>query len=197
MINKLVNKLVPGFRKIDRILNKAELVCAKTDRSKYDFKRFAFSVEFIEKIYNHEITLNEAINDQTELKILINKLNNEYNKKKKTDKITEENKVLESARKLSNARDDIIDLFKEETFPFKDNASKIKEKELEEKNFFEYIEDESKKDISYKLFKKHFYYLAHIVLAKDKNQNNKLVNVIESELIDLKKRKRKSKNQIK
>ena len=82
MINKLVNKLVPGFRKIDRILNKAELVCAKTDGSKYDFKRFAFSVEFIEKIYNHEITLNEAINDQTELKILINKLNNDYNKKK-------------------------------------------------------------------------------------------------------------------
>ena len=117
--------------------------------------------------------------------------------KKKTDKITEENKVLESARKLSNARDDIIDLFKEETFPFKDNASKIKEKELEEKIFFEYIEDESKDDINYKLFKKHFYYLAPTVLAKDKNKNNKLVNVIESELIDLKKRKRKSKNQIK
>ena len=193
MVNKLVNKLVPGFRKIDRILDKAELVCTKTDGSKYDFKRFAFSIEFI--IYNHEITLNEAINDQTELKILINKLNNDYNKKK--DKITEENKVLESARKLSNARDDIIDLFKEETFPLKDNASKIKEKELEEKNFFEYIEDESKNDINYKFFKKHFYYLAPTVLEKDKNKSNKLVNVIESELIDLKKRKRKSKNQIK
>ena len=83
MMNKLVNKLVPGFRKIDRILDKAELVCTKTDGSKYDFKRFAFSIEFIEKIYNHEITLNEAINDQTELKILINKLNNDYNKKRK------------------------------------------------------------------------------------------------------------------
>ena len=75
MVNKLVNKLVPGFRKIDRILDKAELVCTKTDGSKYDFKRFAFSIEFI--IYNHEITLNEAINDQTELKILINKINND------------------------------------------------------------------------------------------------------------------------
>ena len=116
---------------------------------------------------------------------------------KKKDKITEENKVLESARKLSNTRDDIIDLFKEETFPLKDNASKIKEKELEEKNFFEYIEDESKNDINYKFFKKHFYYLAPTVLEKDKNKSNKLVNVIESELIDLKKRKRKSKNQIK
>ena len=74
-MNKLVNKLVPGFRKIDRILDKAELVCTKTDGSKYDSKRFAFSIEFI--IYNHEITLNEAINDQTELKILINKINND------------------------------------------------------------------------------------------------------------------------
>ena len=98
MMNKLVNKLVPGFRKIDRILDKAELVCTKTDGSKYDFKLFAFSIEFIEKIYNHEITLNEAINDQTELKILINKLNN-YNPLK-TEKIEGKTRALKSAKKL-------------------------------------------------------------------------------------------------
>ena len=40
---------------------------------------------FIGEIHNYEITLNEAINDQTELKILINKLNN-YNPLK-TEKI--------------------------------------------------------------------------------------------------------------
>ena len=81
MMNKLVNKLVPGFRKIDRILDKAELVCTKTDGTKYDFNRFALPLMFIEKIYNYEITLNEAINDQTELRILIINLNNDYNRK--------------------------------------------------------------------------------------------------------------------
>ena len=42
--------------------------------------------------------------------MLINKLNNDQNPRK-SDKITEKNKVLESARKLFDARDDIIDLF--------------------------------------------------------------------------------------
>ena len=36
-------------------------------------------LKFIEKIHNYEITLDEAINCQTELKILTNKLNNDYN----------------------------------------------------------------------------------------------------------------------
>ena len=32
----------------------------------------------MEKIYNYEITFDEAIEDQINLKILINKLNNNY-----------------------------------------------------------------------------------------------------------------------
>ena len=43
-------------------------------------------LKFIEKIHNYEIALDEAIDYQTELKILINKLNNDYsprNQKKK------------------------------------------------------------------------------------------------------------------
>ena len=35
-------------------------------------------LKFIEKNYNYEITLDEAIEDQMKLKILINKLNNDY-----------------------------------------------------------------------------------------------------------------------
>ena len=77
--NDEANKLVPKFRKIDRTLDKAELVCTKTDGTKYDFNRFALPLKFIEKIHNYEITLDEAINCQTELKILTNKLNNDYN----------------------------------------------------------------------------------------------------------------------
>ena len=49
-----------------------------------------FPLKFIEKIHNYEITLDEAKNYQTELEILINKVNNDYNprslKKSKNEK---------------------------------------------------------------------------------------------------------------
>ena len=67
------------FRKIHETLDNAELVCTKTDGIKYDFNRFALSSKFIGKIHNYEIILDKAINYQTKLKILINKLNNDYN----------------------------------------------------------------------------------------------------------------------
>ena len=55
------NKLVPKFRKLDLKLESLELVCTKTERTKYDFNRFSLPLKFIGKIYNYEITLNEAI----------------------------------------------------------------------------------------------------------------------------------------
>ena len=58
-----------------------ELVRIKTDGTKNDFNRFVLPLKFIEKIHNYEITLQEAIDDQTELKILIKKLNHDYNSK--------------------------------------------------------------------------------------------------------------------
>ena len=69
------NKLLFEFKKINEILDNAELVCTKTDKTKYDFNRFCLPLKFIEKIYNHEITLDEAIEKQAKLKELINKLN--------------------------------------------------------------------------------------------------------------------------
>ena len=70
------NKLLFEFKKIDEILDNAELVCTKTDGTKYDFNRFSLPLKFIEKIYKYDITLDEAIEKQAELKKLINKLNN-------------------------------------------------------------------------------------------------------------------------
>ena len=49
------------FRKLDVKLESLELVCTKTERTKYDFNRFSLPLKFIGKIYNYEITLNEAI----------------------------------------------------------------------------------------------------------------------------------------
>ena len=113
-----------------------------------------------------------------ELKTLINKLNNDYGPRI-SKKVEEKNRVLESARKLFDARDNIIDLFKKGTFPYKDNAFKTKKEKSEEESeenklekikddyseFFKYIEDESI-GINYDLFKEYFKFEAPTVLAK-------------------------------
>ena len=67
--NDEANKLLPKFKKIDKTLDNAELVCTKTDGKKYDFNRFFRPLKFIEKIYNYEITLDEAIDEQTKLQM--------------------------------------------------------------------------------------------------------------------------------
>ena len=81
--NNEADKLLSEFEKIDETLDNAELVCTKTDGTKYDFNCFSLPLKLIEKTHNRKITLNKAIDDQTELKILINNLNNDYNPRKK------------------------------------------------------------------------------------------------------------------
>ena len=200
--NEEANKLLSEFKKIDETLDNAELVCIKTDGTKYDFNRFSLPLKFIEKIHNYEITLDEAKNYQTELEILINKLNNDYKPRiSKKAKAKEKNNVLESARKLLDARKDIIGFFEKGTFPYKGNVFKTKEEESEEnklekikdnfKKFIKYIENESK-GINYDLFKDYFNLVAPTVLTKklyetkNENKNNELVNVIKSGLSDFK-----------
>ena len=77
--NDKASKLLSEFKKVDETLDNTELVCTKTDRTKYDFNRFLLPLKFIEKNHNYESTLDEARNYQTELGILINKLNNDHN----------------------------------------------------------------------------------------------------------------------
>ena len=84
--NDEANKLVLKFIKLDGKPENVELVYAKTDGTKYDFNRVLLPFKFIGKIYRDEITLNEAIEKQTKLEILINKLNNDYNRRSKKKK---------------------------------------------------------------------------------------------------------------
>ena len=77
--NDEANKMLLDIKKIDAELDNVELICTKTVETKFnDFNRFMLPLKFINKSYNHEITLHEAIEDQINLKILINKLNNDY-----------------------------------------------------------------------------------------------------------------------
>ena len=183
------------FKKIDDTLDNAELVSTKTDGTKFDFNRFSLPLKFIEEIYNRKITLNEAIDNQTELRILINNLNNDY-----SPRITKSKREKRSFRICKRIvwceRLNYLSFWKRN----KDNAFKTKEKESEEnklekikddyKTFLEHIEDESK-SISYELFKKHFNFVSSVFTKqlykiKDKKENNELVNVIKSGIIDLK-----------
>ena len=68
--------MISEFKKINDTLDNAELVCTKTDGTKYDFNCFSFPLKLIEKIQKYEIIVDEAIEKQAELKELINKLNN-------------------------------------------------------------------------------------------------------------------------
>ena len=65
---------------IDDWLENAHLICTKTDgKTKYDFNKFTFPLKFTSKINHHNLTLQEAKDDQRKLEILTNKLNNNYN----------------------------------------------------------------------------------------------------------------------
>ena len=58
---------------IDEWLDTAQLICTKTDgKTKYDFNNFTFLLKFTSKIYRRDLTLQEAKDDQQELKIYIN-----------------------------------------------------------------------------------------------------------------------------
>ena len=68
-----------------------EIICIETDgKTKYDFNSFTFPLKFASTIYHRNLTLQEAKDNQQELKILMNKLNNDYrssNQIKKMKKI--------------------------------------------------------------------------------------------------------------
>ena len=58
---------------IDEWLDTAQLICTKTDgKTKYDFNNFTFLLKFTSKIYRRDLTVQEAKDDQQELKIFIN-----------------------------------------------------------------------------------------------------------------------------
>ena len=124
--NDEANKILPDINKIDETLDNAELLCTKTDGTKYGFNRFLFPIKFIEKIHKYEIILDEAKNNQTELGILINKLNNDYNPNI-PKKVKGKSNLLTSARKLLDVKKDIIDFFEKGIFPHKGYVFKTKE----------------------------------------------------------------------
>ena len=158
-------KLMVNIKELDDWLDKAQLICTKTDgKTKYNFSNFTFPSKFASKIYNKDFTLQEVKDDQQKLKILINKLNNDYNPVNKI-KIKEKSDTLKSAEKLFYIREEIIGAFKSGIFLYIDGfkADEESDEELDENKFFKDIENESE-DINYQLFKYYFRFVAPTVI---------------------------------
>ena len=120
-----------NIKVIDDWLETAQPNCTKTDgKTKYEFNKFMLPLKFATKIYRHDLTLQEARNDQQKLQILINKLNNNYNPKDLT-KIKEKDDTLKSAKKLFFIREEIINAFKKGIFLYIDGFQVEKETDEE------------------------------------------------------------------
>ena len=120
-----------NIKVIDDWLETAQLICTKTDgKTKYEFNKFMLPLKFATKIYRYDLTLQEAIDDQQKLKILINKLNNNYNPTNLT-KIKENYVTLKSAKKLFSIREEIINAFGKAIFPYIDGFQVEKETDEE------------------------------------------------------------------
>ena len=117
------------IKEIDDWLDKAQLICKKSDgKTKYDFSKFTFPKKFASRIYHKDFTLQEVEDDQIKLKILINKLNNDYSPTNKT-KIKEKEDTLKSAKKLFSIREKNVRAFKRGTFPYIDRIKVDEESE--------------------------------------------------------------------
>ena len=102
-ISEEAKELMEEIKVIDDWLDTAQLICTRTDgKAKYDFNKFMSPSNFALKIYRHDLTLQEAEDYQKELKILINRLNNDFNPKNQT-KIKEQNGTLKSEKKISQS----------------------------------------------------------------------------------------------
>ena len=76
---KLAKKMIKQIKyyltlKKNDELDTAELFCTKTDGTKYDFDRFSSPFKFAAKIYNYEITLEEAMDNKKKLENLMSEL---------------------------------------------------------------------------------------------------------------------------
>ena len=111
-LSEEAKKLIVNINQIDDWLDKAQLICIKTDEeTKYDFNCFTFPLRFASKIYRRNLALQEAQYDLQELKILINKLNDDYNPSNQI-KINEKGGTLKSPKKLFGMTEKIINAFK-------------------------------------------------------------------------------------
>ena len=189
-------KIMIDIKQLDDWFDTAQLNCTKTDG------KTIFPLKFAFRICNKGLTVQEAKDNQIELKILINERNKNYNLINKI--YIYKRDTLKTAKILLFIRKKIITAFGKDVFPYIDGFKAEQEsdeesdeeldkelsKESNENKIFKDIESESE-DINYELFEKHFSHAVPSALAKkifetqDKNKNNEFVNLIKLGLCNL------------
>ena len=141
-----------NIKQINDWLDSAQPTFTKTDeKTKYNFNNFTLPLKFTSKIYHHDLMLQEAKDDQKELKILINEVNNDFNPKNQT-KIKEKDDGFKFAGKLFSMTEEIINAFKKGIFPYVDGFQVEKEtdEEIDEESMLENEEIESEESTAQK-----------------------------------------------
>ena len=115
-----------NIKQLDDWFDTPQLVCTKNDgKTKYNLSNFTFLSKFASKIYNKNLTPQEAEDNEQKLEILINNLNNNYDPKNKIK--TKKEDTLKSTRKLFFIREEIIWAFKRGIFSYIDGFKVEKE----------------------------------------------------------------------
>ena len=130
-ISEEAKKLMDNIKVIGNWLETAQLTCTKTDgKTEYNFNKFKLPLKCASKIYRHDLTLQKAEDAQQKLKMLINKLNNDYNSRNET-KIKEKDGTTNSAKKMFSIRENIIRAFKKDISSYIDGFQVEIEKDEE------------------------------------------------------------------
>ena len=97
-ISEEAKNLTDNIKVMDNWFETAQRICTKTDgKTEYNFNKFKLPLKFASKMYRHDIMLQKAEDYQKMLKLLINKLNNDYNPRNET-KIKEKDGTINSAK---------------------------------------------------------------------------------------------------
>ena len=170
----LVNKI----RKAIRENRNKNFVCTHSNGTQYDFNQYIDLNQFGNEIFSDEISIEDARNEQDNMKILINKLKNYGPSNPKKIKFRQE--VLDNAQKLYNIRNNIINAFENKIFFRQSDIDNItKDFSGQTDDMSELKDEKSKKENKFKQ-KKHSYekWTTPIKKSNFKNIYNYVVDLV-------------------
>ena len=108
--------MIDEIEEDDNDIDINKLAFIGSDREKFNFNIFRMPLNFLQDIYNREISLKEAKFKQRDLEKKIDDLKFGYKSKDKKEK-EEKSQVLMHANELLESRNKIIKAFKDDIFP--------------------------------------------------------------------------------
>ena len=196
-------ELINEIKNIQKNVDYRKLEIIGVDKKEYDFSGYKTFKELFRDLYYRTITIDEAESKQDEFNTVLH-LFKKYSPKH--DKyVILKNNFVDNVSKFYEGREKIIEGFKNEIFLLyydKEDEEKMgfekeEEEEISNANKFNEWVNKQETNINKELFKNHFSFQTPSALLKElyktnnKEKNNKVVNVINSRLKDLKEKIKK------